>query len=96
VLSVRLAHPTDVADASAVLASLAAGEQPHVDAADGEIRLTVADAAASAEAVRRLDARGLPILAVELQQPTLDDVFLALTGHETDESTGRSGTQEAA
>ena len=38
------------------------------------------DPSASAEAVRRLDAKGLPIAAIELQQPSLDDVFLSLTG----------------
>jgi ABC-type uncharacterized transport system ATPase subunit len=51
-----------------------------VDAADGEIRLAVPDAAASAEALRRLDARHVQVAAIELQQPSLDDVFLALTG----------------
>ena len=51
----------------------------RVDTADGEIRIAVTDSAASAEAIRRLDARRLPIAAVELQRPTLDDVFLALT-----------------
>ena len=35
----------------------------------------------AAEAVRRLDARQLKIASVELHQPTLDDVFLTLTGH---------------
>jgi ABC-2 type transport system ATP-binding protein len=35
----------------------------------------------SAQAVRLLDARGLSIAAIELQQPSLDDVFLRLTGH---------------
>jgi len=67
-------------DASAALAGLAAAEQPHVDAVDGEIRLAVEDPGASAEAVRRLDARQLEIASVELHQPTLDDVFLTLTG----------------
>jgi daunorubicin resistance ABC transporter ATP-binding subunit len=81
ILSVRLTDPADAGDASTVLASLAAGEQPRVDAADGEIRLAVDDPTASAEAVRRLDARRLRIAAVELHQPTLDDVFLTLTGH---------------
>jgi daunorubicin resistance ABC transporter ATP-binding subunit len=80
VLSVRLADPADVPAARAALASLCAGERPRVDAADGEVRLAVADPAASAEAVRRLDARRLRIAAVELQQPSLDDVFLTLTG----------------
>ena len=52
-----------------------------MDAADGEIRMAVDDPTASAEAVRMLDTRRLRIAAVELHQPTLDDVFLALTGH---------------
>jgi ABC-type uncharacterized transport system ATPase subunit len=51
-----------------------------VDATDGEIRIAVADPAASAEAIRRLDARRVPVAAVELQRPSLDDVFLAVTG----------------
>jgi ABC-2 type transport system ATP-binding protein len=31
--------------------------------------------------VRRLDAAGLEISDLALRRPTLDDVFLALTGH---------------
>jgi ABC-2 type transport system ATP-binding protein len=77
VLSVRV-DPAHVADAAAVLGDLT--DEPVVDAAAGEIRLAVTDPSASAEAVRRLDACGLPIAAIELQQPSLDDVFLSLTG----------------
>ena len=77
VLSVRV-DPTHSADAAAVLADLT--DEPIVDAVAGEIRLAVTDPSASAEAVRRLDAKGLPIAAIELQQPSLDDVFLTLTG----------------
>ena len=99
VLSIRLADADDAPAAAAVLADLAAGAadgQPHVDAADGEIRLAVANPSASAEAVRRLDADGLPILSLELQQPTLDDVFLKLTGHEPEQSTDDAPVLEAA
>jgi ABC-2 type transport system ATP-binding protein len=80
VLAIRVGQPEAVADAAALLADLGGGDEPLVDARAGEIRLAVGDAGASAEAVRRLDARGLPIAAVELQQPSLDDVFLTLTG----------------
>jgi daunorubicin resistance ABC transporter ATP-binding subunit len=97
VLSVRVADPADIPDASAVLADIGADEQPRVDTADGEIRVAVADPAATAEAIRRLDARRLPIAAVELQRPSLDDVFLALTGCPAgDEPTDQSLAQEAA
>jgi daunorubicin resistance ABC transporter ATP-binding subunit len=97
VLSVRVADPADAADAAVVLADMGADEQPRVDAAAGEIRVAVADPAASAEAIRRLDARRLAIAAVELQRPSLDDVFLALTGRPAgDAPTDRSLAQEAA
>jgi daunorubicin resistance ABC transporter ATP-binding subunit len=96
-LSIRLADPTDLPDARAALADLAAGEQPRTEATDSEIRLAVADPAASAEAVRRLDARRLPIATVELHQPSLDDVFLTLTGRPADaEQADNSRVEEAA
>src|SRR5262245_53987346 len=80
VLSIRVADPADAPAAAAVLADR--GQEPRVDTTDGEIRVAVADPAASAEAIRRLDARRLPVAAVELQRPSLDDVFLALTAKE--------------
>jgi ABC-2 type transport system ATP-binding protein len=96
VLAVQVADPATAADAAAMLADLSAGDEPVVDAA-GEIRLAVADPGASAEAIRRLDARGLPIAAVELQQPSLDDVFLTLTGRRAeDEPADERAELEAA
>jgi hypothetical protein len=80
-----------------VLAGLGTGEQARADTererASGEIRLSVADATASAEAVRLLDSRQLPIAAIELQEPSLDDVFLALTGRPAE---NEAPVQEAA
>jgi hypothetical protein len=73
----------------AALSGLGAIEQSRVDGsrarAGDEIRLAVADPAVSAEAGRCLDARQVPIAAIELRQPSLDDVFLALTGRPTDD-----------
>jgi ABC-2 type transport system ATP-binding protein len=80
VLAVRLSDPARADEAVATLADLAVGDQPAIDAT-GEIRLTITDPRASAEAIRRLDAQRLGIAAVQLQQPSLDDVFLTLTGH---------------
>jgi len=34
-----------------------------------------------AEVIRELDARGIEIDDIGLRRPTLDDVFLSLTGH---------------
>jgi ABC-2 type transport system ATP-binding protein len=40
------------------------------------------------EALGRLDAAGIEVLDVSLRRPTLDDVFLSLTGRPTEEPTG--------
>jgi daunorubicin resistance ABC transporter ATP-binding subunit len=84
ILSTRVADAARVAEAAAALADLAAGDAPLADDVTGEVRLAVGDPGASAEAVRRLDRLGLPIAAIELQQPSLDDVFLTLTGRRAD------------
>jgi ABC-2 type transport system ATP-binding protein len=79
-LSVRLADPARLVEAAALLADLATPASPLQSDPAGEIRVAVAHPDASAEAVRRLDAARVGILAVELRQPSLDDVFLTLTG----------------
>ena len=38
-----------------------------------------------AEAVRRLDDAGVGIADIAMRRPTLDDVFIALTGHAAEE-----------
>jgi daunorubicin resistance ABC transporter ATP-binding subunit len=101
ILSVRLADRATAHEASAALTGLGAADQPHVDSerelASGEIRLAVENPRASVEAVRRLDARQLEVASVELHQPTLDDVFLTLTGHPAEEGTTKpTPEQEAA
>ena len=82
----RVADVASARDAVRALADLAASDEPIVDEGAGEIRLAVNDPSASAEAVRRLDARGVAIAAVELRQPSLDDVFLTLTGRRADDA----------
>jgi ABC-2 type transport system ATP-binding protein len=81
-LEVRLEDPADTDRALAALAEMA-DEPPDVD--DGTVRVKVRQRTGSiAEAVRRLDGVGIDDIA--LRRPTLDDVFLALTGHTAEES----------
>jgi ABC-2 type transport system ATP-binding protein len=97
ILSVRLADPARAAAAAEFLADLASGEDPPaVDEAAGEVRLSVTDPSASAEAIRRLDAQRLAVAAVQLEQPSLDDVFLTLTGHPAEPETAEQPIEEAA
>jgi ABC-2 type transport system ATP-binding protein len=100
ILTVRLVDRAAAHDAAAALAGLGAADQPHIDyqreLASGEIRLAVEDPGASAEAVRRLDARQLAIASVELHQPTLDDVFMTLTGHPAEEGPAEQQLEQEA
>ncbi len=96
VLRVRVADRAAVDDAARRLADLATGDEARVDRVAGEIRLAVADPAASTEAVRRLDAGHVPIAAVELQQPSLDDVFLTLTGRPAEAGPANDSPAEEA
>jgi daunorubicin resistance ABC transporter ATP-binding subunit len=93
VLSLRLRDRSGAHEAVAALADLAAGD-PVLDPNTGEIRLPVLQPGASAQAVRRLDARGLAIASIQLQDPSLDDVFLTLTGHRAED--GADATEPAS
>ncbi|NLT06146.1 MAG: ATP-binding cassette domain-containing protein [Solirubrobacterales bacterium] len=78
-VEVRLEDSGEVERALGALAGLGP-EQPVAD--DGWVRVAVAERkGAIAEAVRRLDGEAIGIDDVVLRRPTLDDVFLSLTGH---------------
>ena len=71
--------------ALSTLGDLAAGE-PSVDADAHSLIVPVeGGAGALAEALRRLAAAGVAIEDVGLRRPTLDEVFLTLTGHASEE-----------
>ena len=66
---------------AAVSALAGIGDDPP-DAVDGIVRVPLRDrSGAIAAAVRRLDEAGVAIDDIALREPTLDDVFLQLTGH---------------
>jgi ABC-2 type transport system ATP-binding protein len=76
----------DVEAARSVLAELAEGAV-EVDAHTRRITAPVSGGAARlTDALRRLDAAGVELHDVALRRPTLDDVFLTLTGHRTEDT----------
>jgi ABC-2 type transport system ATP-binding protein len=80
-----------VADAVAAIGSVSKGE-PHVDQDTGVISVGVGGGGSEAliEAVRGLDGAGVETRGLALRRPSLDDVFLALTGHAAeDEQQGK-------
>jgi ABC-2 type transport system ATP-binding protein len=76
-VEVRLRHHADTARAVEALGD--------AQAEDGLVRLP---GAAVAAAVRRLDEAGVEIDDVAVRRPTLDDVFMTLTGHAAEEEAG--------
>jgi ABC-2 type transport system ATP-binding protein len=78
-LDVKLESDADAEAAIAALEPIAA-ERPAL--ADGFLRMPVRERkGAIAEAVRRLNDADVGIDDVAMRRPTLDDVFLTLTGH---------------
>jgi ABC-2 type transport system ATP-binding protein len=79
-LELRLASPDESTTAAQAVAGLGDGK-PHVDVDAGIVALPVGDGAAALPAVvRRLDEANIGVSGVLLRRPSLDDVFLALTG----------------
>ncbi|GAA4083246.1 ATP-binding cassette domain-containing protein [Actinomadura miaoliensis] len=79
-LDVVVADPAAVPAAAAVVERVS-GTAPDVDADTGRVGAPVADrVAALTEAVRALDDAGVAVADIGLRRPTLDEVFLRLTG----------------
>ncbi len=92
-LEVTLADSSQAAAASAALAALAR-ERPSVE--DGVLRVPVSEwRGAIPEAVRRLDEASVGIEDIAIRLPTLDDVFLTLTGRPPEpEAAGAPASEE--
>jgi oleandomycin transport system ATP-binding protein len=80
VLELRPGRATDLDTVVAVVAELTGGS-PTVDPDTRVVSAGVDDARLLTEAVRRLDDAGVPLDDVGIRRPSLDDVFLRLTGH---------------
>ncbi|NUT93126.1 MAG: ATP-binding cassette domain-containing protein [Saccharothrix sp.] len=90
-LELSVGNAQDAAKAREVLGGLAIGE---IVVDERGHRLTVPVSGGSevlVDGIRRLDAEAIKVLDVGLRRPTLDDVFLTLTGHAAEEKQEEQG-----
>jgi ABC-2 type transport system ATP-binding protein len=94
---VRLLDPASRPQAERVLAE-ALGATVHLESDPVALSARVSDPERVAHALSELSRSGVPIADFSLGQPSLDEVFLALTGHRTsaDETKATASEEEAA
>ncbi len=88
VLEFAVPERSRIPDAVTAIVKVGEGE-PHVDEETALVSIGVGGRGSDAliEAVRALDAAAVPTQGLALRRPSLDDVFLALTGHAAEEET---------
>lgn len=91
-----LASSADLPPATAILSSFCLGD-PQVD--EQAKRLTVAvtgGAEVLGQVIQRLSDANIGVVDIGLRRPTLDDVFLSLTGHHAEEPESNGEAQEGS
>lgn len=84
-IEISIVDPARVSDAVAAIRSVSSGE-PLVE----ELKISAPVSGGSTvlvDAIRALDVQGVEVGDIVLRRPTLDDVFLSVTGHGTEEPT---------
>ncbi|MFC0527459.1 ATP-binding cassette domain-containing protein [Phytohabitans kaempferiae] len=79
-LEVRVADPAHLDRAASIVEGMV-GVEPVRDPAAGTLSVPLADASIMPAIVWRVDEAGIEMAELALRLPSLDDVFLALTGH---------------
>jgi oleandomycin transport system ATP-binding protein len=79
VVAVRPTDGRDSAEAVTILRGFSDDGEPH---SDGQlVTVTIADPSVLSTIARRFDEAAIPLEELSLRRPSLDEVFLALTGH---------------
>jgi oleandomycin transport system ATP-binding protein len=93
VLQARPADPADLAATERILADFADGDDGTYT--DGQlVTVSINDRSALGRVVRRLDDAGIGVDDLSLRRPSLDEVFLAITGHLAEEDPADEQIQE--
>ena len=91
-IEVVVHDPAQAAATVEALRRVQPGGEPVVDQHGRRVRYPVSGGARLlVEVVRELDAAGVVIDDIGLRRPTLDDVFLSLTGHAADDGVEADG-----
>ncbi|MGZ4114335.1 MAG: ATP-binding cassette domain-containing protein [Actinomycetota bacterium] len=95
VLEIRVADRTHTREAADAVAGLVEGDGLNVDENAGDLKLPAGGrgTALLVEAVRQFDAAGIALADIALRRPTLDEVFLQLTGHEAEAASDQAATE---
>ena len=81
-LRVTLSDPSRLADAAAAIARVLPDE-PAIDQPNASISVPLADPDLAADTLLALRDQRVSVASISVQQPSLDEVFFALTGHDT-------------
>lgn len=84
-VEIVLSNQADLATAKTMLSELSNAEVKVDEQARRLVAPVTGGAGVLMEALRRLDTDKIEVLDVALRRPTLDDVFLTLTGHASEE-----------
>jgi daunorubicin resistance ABC transporter ATP-binding subunit len=91
VIEIHARRRDDLPRVAAVLASICADDQPRVDDSTRRVTLPVDQGCGTLpDAVRALDSSGIEVDDIALRRPTLDEVFLTLTGEHIEDRSDES------
>ena len=90
-IDITVREPEDTRRAAAVLKNYAENDDCDIDEESHTASIMVSDGASlMVQVVRALDTENVGVTNMALRQPTLDDVFLALTGRTAEEAATES------
>lgn len=94
-IEVTVRDADDVDKAADVLRQFTNGEVPDIDAEARTTTFAVSDGSSLLPSVvRAFDAENVPISNMMVREPTLDDVFIALTGRTAEEAASERGEEQ--
>src|SRR5690349_13381105 len=85
-LQLRMSDPAETTEAAAVVRRVL-GEEPVRTPESGGMNAPLTDANQAADVLIALRQSGLSIASATIQKPTLDEVFMAITGHGAEDET---------